>query len=47
MMREVHTNIPSTVRRAQGSGERKDAMVSAVAFRKARKAGATLKRKMT
>lgn len=47
MMREVHTNVPSTVRRADVSGSRKEAMLRAIAFNKARKAGAKLKRKMT
>lgn len=47
MMREVHTHIPSTVQRADVSGERKEAMLRAIAFSKARKAGARLKRTMT
>lgn len=47
MMQEVHTNVPSTVRRADVSGERKEAMLRAIAFSKARAKGAKLKRKMT
>lgn len=47
IMREVHTNIPSTVERAQhfGPGGR-EAMLRAIAFSKARKAGAKLKKQM-
>lgn len=46
MMREVHTNIPSTVKRAKVSGERKERMLKAIAIAKAREAGAKiLKRK--
>lgn len=42
-MREVHENIPSTVRRVKhfGAGG-KEAMLRAIAFSKARKAGAKL-----
>ena len=42
-MREVHENTPSTVKRAKtfGSGG-KEAMLKAIAFSKARKAGARL-----
>lgn len=36
-MREVHTNIPSTVERADVSGEKREAMLRAIAFSKARK----------
>lgn len=39
-MREVHRNIPSTVRRAKVSGARKERMLRRIAFEKARKAGA-------
>jgi hypothetical protein len=35
-MRETHTNIPSTVERADVSPERKEAMKRAIAFKKAR-----------
>lgn len=42
-MREVHKNIPSTVRRAKHFGPGgKEAMLRAIAFAKARKAGAKL-----
>ena len=42
-MREVHKNIPSTVERAKHFGRGgKEAMIRAVAFAKARKAGAKL-----
>lgn len=44
-MREVHRNIPSTVRRANVSGARKERMLKAIAFSKARKAGARLPKK--
>lgn len=44
-MREVHEDIPSTVERADVAGERKEAMLRAIAFSKARKAGARLPRK--
>lgn len=40
MMREVHTDTPSTVTRAKVSGEHKEAMLRAIAFSKAREAGA-------
>lgn len=36
-MSEVHRNIPSTVERANVSGERKEKMLRAIAFSKARK----------
>ena len=36
-MREVHTNTPSTVTRANVSGKRKEAMLRAIAYSKARK----------
>jgi hypothetical protein len=36
-MREVHTDIPSTVERADVSGARKEKMLRAIAFSKARK----------
>ena len=36
-MREVHTNTPSTVTRANVHGEKKEAMLRAIAFSKARK----------
>lgn len=36
-MREVHRNIPSTVKRANVSGKRKEAMLRAIAFAKASK----------
>lgn len=39
-MREVHTNIPSTVQRADVSGSRREAMLRAIALNKAREAGA-------
>lgn len=41
-MREVHKNVPSTVRRAKVSGEKKRKMLIAIAFAKARKRGAHL-----
>ena len=44
-MSEVHRNIPSTVKRANVSGKRKEAMLRAIAFSKARKAGAKIPRK--
>lgn len=37
-MREVHRNIPSTVERANVSGEKREAMLRAIAFSKTRKA---------
>lgn len=36
-MREVHENIPSTVKRADVSGERREKMLRAIAFSKARR----------
>lgn len=39
-MREVHSDIPSTVERADVSGERKESMLRAIALSKARKRGA-------
>lgn len=36
-MKEVHENIPSTVRRANVKGKRKEKMLRAIAFSKARK----------
>lgn len=44
-MREVHKNIPSTVRRAKVKGKRREAMLRAIAFAKARKAGAKVPKK--
>ena len=41
-MREVHRNTPSTVTRANVRGARREAMLRAIAFSKARKAGAHL-----
>lgn len=40
MMREVHKSEPSTVKRANLSGMRKEKMMRAIALNKARKAGA-------
>lgn len=40
--REVYTNTPSTVKKAGVRGERKRKMLAAIAFSKARKAGASL-----
>ena len=37
-MRETHTNVPSTVTRANVSPERKEAMKRAIAYKKARSA---------
>ncbi len=45
MMKEVHNRIPSTVNRANVSGMRKEKMLEAIAFSKARKAGARLPKK--
>ena len=45
MMEEVHERIPSTVRRANVTGARRTAMLRAIAFSKARKAGARLPKK--
>jgi len=36
-MKEVHTNIPSTVEKANVSGKKREAMIRAIAFSKARK----------
>lgn len=44
-MREVHKNIPSTVKRAKVKGKKKEAMLRAIAFSKARKAGAKIPKK--
>ena len=44
-MREVHENTPSTVTRAKVTGSRKEAMLRAIAFSKARKAGAKIPKK--
>lgn len=44
-MSEVHRNIPSTVTRADVTGEEREAMLRAVAFSKARARGARLPRK--
>lgn len=44
-MREVHKRIPSTVTRAKVSGAKKEKMLRAIAFSKARKRGAKLKKK--
>jgi len=44
-MREVHRNIPSTVKRADVSGPKKEAMLRAIAFSKARKGGAKIPKK--
>ena len=44
-MREVHTNVPSTVKRAKHFGPGgKEAMLKAVAMSKARDAGARVRR---
>ena len=42
---EVHRNTPSTVRRAKVKGKKKEAMLKAIAFSKARKAGARIPKK--
>jgi hypothetical protein len=44
-LREVHTNEPSTVSRAEVSPTRKEAMRQAIAFDKARDAGAKIPRR--
>jgi hypothetical protein len=44
-MREVFTNIPSTVKRANVTGERRRKMLVAIGLAKARKAGARVPRK--
>lgn len=44
MLREVHENIPSTVP-ASVTGKRRTAMLTAIAFSKARAAGARLPKK--
>mgnify|MGYP001599713353 CR=1 FL=1 len=36
-MREVHKNIPSTVKRAKVRGKKKEAMLRAIGFAKARR----------
>ena len=41
-MREVHTDTPSTVERADVNGADKEAMLRAIALSKARKAGARI-----
>lgn len=41
-MREVHNNEPSTVTRANVSGAKKEAMLRAIAFSKARAEGANV-----
>lgn len=43
MMREVHEDTPSTVKRAHVSGAGKERMLRAIGLSKARKAGATVK----
>jgi ribosomal protein L23 len=43
--REVYTDEPSTVTRANVSGEKKRKMLAAVAYAKARKSGAKLPKK--
>ena len=45
MMEEVHKRTPSTVTRASVSGAKKEAMLRAIAFSKARKAGAKVPRR--
>ena len=45
MMSEVHRNTPSTVTRANVSGARKEKMIRAIAFSKARRAGARVPKK--
>jgi hypothetical protein len=44
-MRETHTHEPATVSRAEVSPARKEAMRQAIAFEKARDAGAKVPRK--
>ena len=44
-MKEVHEDTPSTVTRANVTGVRKEAMLRAIAFSKARKAGAKISKK--
>ncbi len=44
MLREVHENIPSTVP-ASVKGKRRTAMLTAIAFSKARKAGVPVPKK--
>ena len=44
-MREVHKRTPSTVKRANVKGKRREAMLRAIAFEKARKDGAKVPRK--
>lgn len=43
--KEVYANTPSTVERANVSGERKRKMLAAIAYSKARKRGAHLPKK--
>ena len=38
-MRETHTNIPSTVQRADVKGAQRERMLRAIAFSKARRGG--------
>ena len=45
MMKEVHEDEPSTVTRANVSGTKKEAMLQAIAFSKARAAGARVPKK--
>ncbi len=42
MLREVHENVPSTVTRTGKKGKARRAMLTAIAFSKARAAGARL-----
>lgn len=42
-MKEVHKNIPSTVERANVSGEQEEKMLEAIAFSKAKKAASQKK----
>lgn len=44
-MREVHNNIPSTVRATGKTGAAKESMLRAIAFSKARAAGARIPKK--
>ena len=46
-MSEVHTNVPSTVKATGKTGAEKEAMLAAVAYAKARKAGADVPAKPT
>lgn len=45
MMAEVHRNVPSTVTRAHVTGMQKEKMMEAIAYSKARKAGAKIRKK--